>query len=85
MACRLRAGWEQFHRGSDKAGRIAVMPSKVEFQEIQQTNQEMQFVEGKDRNAMEQVSIRCLWRPSTSCRSSAAVTGSSPRLHSFTN
>jgi HK97 family phage portal protein len=44
---KLRAQFEQFHRGSENAGRLAVMPAEIEFQSVQQTNQEMQYAEGK--------------------------------------
>lgn len=50
---KLREQWEGMHRGSDNGGRTAIMPADIEFQTIGQSNQEMQFVEGKKVNMTE--------------------------------
>jgi phage portal protein BeeE len=37
----LREQWNALHQGAQNAGRMAVMPTNIEFKEVQQTNQEM--------------------------------------------
>ncbi len=44
----IKAQWAQMYRGSDNAGRTAVVPDGMDFKTIQQSNQEMQFTEGKE-------------------------------------
>ena len=47
---RLRAMWRQMYGGTDNAGRTAILTKGMDFQPTQQTNTEMQFVEGKEWN-----------------------------------
>ncbi len=47
---RLRAEWEQLHRGTDNAGRMAILTKGMEFDANQMTNTEMQYIEGKEWN-----------------------------------
>src|SRR5207245_446867 len=47
---RIRRQWHQMQEGSRNAGKVAVMPNKLEFQELGSSNQEMQFIEGKENN-----------------------------------
>lgn len=49
----VRGQWRQIHGGADNAGKTAVVPDGMDFKTIQQTNQEMQFLEGKKINMEE--------------------------------
>jgi HK97 family phage portal protein len=44
---KYRDQWRQMHGGSDNAGKVAFLPQGMDFKSVQQTNQDMQFVEGK--------------------------------------
>jgi HK97 family phage portal protein len=44
------AAWNQMYGGGNNTGKTAFLPEGIEFQPVQQTNQEMQFVEGKQLN-----------------------------------
>lgn len=44
------ADWNQMYGGGNNTGKTAFLPEGIKFQPVQQTNQEMQFVEGKNLN-----------------------------------
>lgn len=44
----VKAQWRQMYGGADNAGKTAVVPDGMDFKTIQQSNQEMQYVEGKE-------------------------------------
>ena len=43
----IKAQWRQMYGGAENAGRTAVVPKGMDFKTVQQSNQEMQFAEGK--------------------------------------
>ena len=49
----LRAQWDRLYGGPGNAGRVAVLPNKMEFQELSRTPADMQFHEGKRLNREE--------------------------------
>lgn len=44
------AAWNQMYGGGNNTGKTAFLPQGIEFQPVQQSNQEMQMVEGKNLN-----------------------------------
>ncbi len=46
----LREQWQQMYGGGRNGGKVAVLPNKMDFQEVQRTQQEMQYAEGKRTN-----------------------------------
>lgn len=49
----IKSQWRQGYGGAENAGKVAVVPEGMDFKSIQQTNQEMQFLEGKKMNMEE--------------------------------
>lgn len=47
---KIKAQWNQMYRGTENANKVAVVPEGMEFQQVQRTNQEMEFSEGKKMN-----------------------------------
>lgn len=45
---KLLQAWRQAHGGSENAGKTVMLPNGIKFNPTQQTNQEMQFIEGKN-------------------------------------
>jgi len=46
---RLKQQWRETYGGSDNAGKTAYLPKGLKFDKVQESNQEMQFTEGKDK------------------------------------
>jgi HK97 family phage portal protein len=49
----LRREWEEIHRGSNNAGRVAIMHGGMEFQPISMPNKDAQFLESRDFSVRE--------------------------------
>ena len=49
----IRSQWRNLYGGSDNAGRFAVVPNGMDFKTVQQSHQDMQYIEGKQRNMEE--------------------------------
>ncbi len=47
---RLKTTWDSLYKGTENAGRVGVLTGGMDFKETQQTNSDMQFLEGKDSN-----------------------------------
>jgi HK97 family phage portal protein len=45
-----RSQWNELYKGSENANKVAIMPKGMGFQSVQQSNQEMQFIEGMHLN-----------------------------------
>ncbi|MGE0536648.1 MAG: phage portal protein [Pirellulales bacterium] len=47
---RLREQWRSLYEGSENSGRMAILTKGMEFDPLQQSNADMQFMEGKNIN-----------------------------------
>lgn len=45
-----RKVWQQLYGGSENSGKVAVLPGKADFQQLQLTPLELQFLQGKEAN-----------------------------------
>lgn len=49
----MRSTWQQRYGGADNAGKPAILPEGTDIKQLQQTNAEMQYIEGKGVNVKE--------------------------------
>jgi HK97 family phage portal protein len=72
----ILAKWKQLYKGSKNANKVGILPSNLDFVKIQESNQDMQYAEAKERYRDEilanyRVGLEMLGRTEAQTRSNA--------------